>query len=77
MAGFTKGPWRYDGYRVRSNGNTVADLRYKNGANDGRLIAAAPSMHDTLTFILTCDHDQLMSEGMDRVREALKLADGE
>lgn len=33
-------------------------------------------LHDTLTFILTCDQDLLMSEGMDRVRAVLKLADG-
>lgn len=52
MAGFTKGPWRYDGYRVRSHGNTVADLRYKNGANDGRLIAAAPDLYEALEAIL-------------------------
>lgn len=32
---------------------------------------------DTLTYILTCDHDQIMNEGMDRIRAVLKLADGE
>ena len=31
----------------------------------------------TLTFILTCDHDQLLTEGMDRVRDALRVARGE
>lgn len=35
------------------------------------------NLYDTLTFILTCDQDQLMGEGMDRVRAVLKLADGE
>lgn len=34
------------------------------------------SLRDALTFILTCDHDQIMSEGMDRVRAVLKLAEG-
>lgn len=47
------------------------------GADGPELYAAAPAMRDALRFILTCDREQVMGEGMDRVRAALALARGE
>lgn len=43
-------PWKFGkDRRVSSaNGNTIADCRYKNGDNDGPLIAAAPDLLDAL-----------------------------
>lgn len=50
---WTKGPWVYDGTRIRrDDGGTIADMRYKNGDNDGPLIAAAPDLYDALETIL-------------------------
>ena len=47
---FTGGDWRYgqDGRIRSSQGNTIADVRFKNGANDGPLLAAAPELYEAL-----------------------------
>lgn len=50
----TPGPWTHTkaGRVVGPEGNTIADCRYKNGANDGPLIAAAPELLDCLLAFL-------------------------
>lgn len=71
--------WGSDGEDCTwSEGLYSSDPHEYNGPNykfiNSSNVAALVS---TLTFILTCDQDQLMSDGMDRVRAVLKLADGE
>lgn len=47
MSRYTEGPWEFNQSTNRisgAGGNTVADCRYKNCANDGPLLAAAPDL---------------------------------
>lgn len=57
--------------------DTYIDFTGYFGADGPELYAAAPAMRDALRFILTCDREQVMGEGMDRARAALGLARGE
>lgn len=63
---YTPGPWRKRGVNkivCGPEGNTVADVRYKNGDADARLIAAAPDLLEALRKITLAvamqDKDQL------------------
>lgn len=48
--GHTPGPWTVNPSQLVKgpSGGTVADVRYKNGKHDARLIAASPDMLDAL-----------------------------
>ena len=74
---WTPGPWEVSGGYVKSsNGNTVCDVRYKNGNNDRPIIAAAPDLYDALEGIISA-MEGIGHGPFDAERAALAKARGE
>ena len=83
---WTAGPWVKRGQTNTvqgPEGNTVADVRYKNGKNDAQLIAAAPDLYEALddlwTWVKNWDAEFMDDPEFDRTfyMNALAKARGE
>lgn len=84
---FTPGPWNVNGQKsIRGkNKEYIANANWKNGANNARLIAAAPDMYDALWETIELSDRNLTEAGRtpecqrvyDIVRAALRKAEGE
>jgi hypothetical protein len=82
----TTGPWTYtkNGRVVGPEGNTIADCRYKNGSNDGPLIAAAWELLEALKYVIQVRKIECSThpDGFDdicancKVRAAIAKAEG-